>query len=178
VALTDKDTAITGDASLGKLQLPDSSVVTLGAQTRVQLAFFTQADVASAQFVVYAGKTRFKVEHPEGAKANYTFVTPTSSIAVRGTEGDIGVDGDSLTVNVYSASQPVSVTFSGGKVQLVNAGQSLTAKIVNGVVQLAINKLTQAAVDQFAGDFGVPANWADLKNQLLNQLPSVPRIHF
>jgi hypothetical protein len=178
IALTDRDTAITGDASLGKLQLPDSSVVTLGAQTRVQLAFFNQADVATAQFVVYQGKTRFKVEHPEGAKANYTFVTPTSSIAVRGTEGDIGVDGDSLTVNVYSASQAVSVTFSGGKIQLVNAGQSLTAKIVNGVVQLAVNKLTQAAIDQFSGDFGVPTNWADLKNQILNQLPSIPRIHF
>ncbi len=175
IALTDKETAITGDASLGKLQLPDSSVVTLGSQTRVQLAFFNQTDVANAQFVIYQGKTRFKVEHPEGAKANYTFVTPTSSIAVRGTEGDIGVDGDSLTVNVYSASQPVSVAFSGGKVQLVNAGQSLTAKIVNGVVQLAVNKLTQAAVDQFAGDFGVPTNWNDLKNQLLNQLPSIPR---
>ena len=180
IVLADRATAVTGDASLGKLQLPDSSVVTLGAQTRVQLAFFnqTQTDSANAQFVVYQGKTRFKVEHPEGAKANYTFVTPTSSIAVRGTEGDIGVDGDSLTVNVYSASQPVSVAFTGGKVQLVNAGQSLTAKIVNGVVQLAVNKLTQAAIDQFSGDFGVPTNWADLKNQLLNQLPSIPRIHF
>ncbi|MGH7714598.1 MAG: FecR domain-containing protein, partial [Vulcanimicrobiaceae bacterium] len=126
IALADKDIAITGDVSLGQLQLPDSSVVTLGAQTRVQLAFFNQSDIANAQFVVYQGKTRFKVEHPQGAKANYTFVTPTSSIAVRGTEGDIGVDGDSLTVNVYAASQPVSVTFSGGKVQMVNAGQSLT----------------------------------------------------
>ena len=47
IALADKETAITGDASLGKLQLPDSSVVTLGAQTRVQLAFFNQADVAN-----------------------------------------------------------------------------------------------------------------------------------
>jgi solute:Na+ symporter, SSS family len=177
IALSDKDFAITGDASLGRVQLPDSSTVTLASQTRVQLAFFHQADVASAQFVVYNGKTRFKVEHPQGAKADYTFVTPTSSIAVRGTEGDIAVDGNSLTVNVYSAAEPVQVSFPSGKVQVVGAGQSLVATIVNGIVQAQVNKLTQAAVDQFS-ELGLPTNWDQLKSQLLNQLPSVPRLHF
>ncbi|MBV8424114.1 MAG: FecR domain-containing protein [Candidatus Eremiobacteraeota bacterium] len=175
LAVADRDVAVTGDASLGQLQLPDSSTVTLASQTRVQIAFFNQADIANAQFVIYQGKTRFKVEHPQGGKANYTFVTPTSSVAVRGTEGDIGVDGNSLTVNVYSATEPVQVTFQNGQVQLVRAGQSLAAKIVNGIVQAQVNKLTQAAVDQF-GELGLPTNWDQLKNQLLNQLPSVPRI--
>lgn len=176
VVVADKDVATTGAESLGRLQLPDSSTVTLASQTRVQLAFFNQADTVNAQFVVYNGKTRFKVEHPAGGKANYTFVTPTSTVGVRGTEGDIGVDGDSLTVNVYSATEPVQVTFSNGKVLVVNAGQSLVAKLVNGLVQAQVNKLTQAAIDQFSNELGLPTNWDQLKNQILNQLPSVPGV--
>ncbi len=166
--VADKDVAVTGDDYLGRLQLPDSSTVTLASETRVQLAFFNQADVTSAQFVIYNGKTRFKVEHPQGGKANYTFVTPTSTVAVRGTEGDIGVDGNSLTLNVYSATEPVQVTFSNGKILTVNAGQSLVANIVNGILQTQINKLTQAAIDQF-NELGLPTNYEQLKNTVLNQ---------
>ena len=166
--VADKDVAVTGSDSVGRLQLPDSSTVTLASQTRVQLAFFNQTDVASAQFVIYNGKTRFKVEHPQGGKANYTFVTPTSTVGVRGTEGDIGVDGDSLTVNVYSATEPVQVSFTSGKVVVVNAGQSLVAKIVNGILQTQVDKLTQAAIDQF-NELGVPTNYDQLKSTVLNQ---------
>ncbi|MBV8602077.1 MAG: FecR domain-containing protein [Candidatus Eremiobacteraeota bacterium] len=176
IALADKDVAVTGSASLGRVQLPDSSIVTLASMTRVELSFFNRSDIASAQFVVYQGKTRFKVEHPQGAKANYTFVTPTSTISVRGTEGDIAVDDQSLTVNVYSAAEPVSVTFKDGQVKVVAAGQSLVAQIVNGIVQAQVGALTQAAVDKF-NELGVPTNWDQLKNQLLNRagIPSIPR---
>lgn len=176
IVLADKDVAVTGDASLGRVQLPDSSVVTLASDTRVELSFFNQAAITTAQFVVYQGKTRFKVEHPEGAKANYTFVTPTSSLAVRGTEGDIAVDEQSLTLNVYSAAEPVQVTFKDGSVKTVAAGQSLVASIVNGIVQAQVSALTQAAVDKFS-ELGVPTNWDQLKNQILNRvnLPSIPR---
>ena len=175
--VADKDTAVTGTDSLGRLQLPDSSTITLASETRVQLAFFNQADVADAQFVIYQGKTRFKVEHPQGGTANYRFVTPTSTIGVRGTEGDIGVDGNSLTVNVYSATQPVQVTFSNGKVLVVNAGQSLVANLVNGIVQAQINKLTQAAINEF-GELGLPTNYDQLKSQILNQAIQRVRLPF
>ncbi|MBV8074500.1 MAG: FecR domain-containing protein [Candidatus Eremiobacteraeota bacterium] len=178
IVLADKDVAVTGSASLGRVQLPDSSTVTLASLTRVELSFFTQsqAEIANAQFVVYQGKTRFKVEHAQGAKANYTFVTPTSTVSVRGTEGDIAVDDQSLTVNVYSASEPVSVTFKDGQVKVVAAGQSLVANIVNGIVQAQVGALTQAAVDKF-NELGVPTNWDSLKNQILNRVnaPSIPR---
>ena len=129
------------------------------------------------QFVVYNGKTRFKVEHPQGGKANYTFVTPTSTVGVRGTEGDIGVDGDSLTVNVYSATEPVQVSFSNGKIVTVNAGQSLVAKLVNGILQTQVNKLTQAAIDQF-NELGVPTNYDQLKSTILNQAIQRIRLPF
>jgi len=50
------------------------------------MAFFNQAQIANAKFIIYRGRTRFKIEHPNGKPANYTFQTPTAQIAVRGTE--------------------------------------------------------------------------------------------
>lgn len=183
--LVDADIAATADGSQGIVTLPDSSKVTLGAQTRVQLAFFNQADIATAKFVVYQGKTRFTVEHPQGAKANYTFVTPTTQIAVRGTEGDIGVDGDAITVNVYTTSDPnlpVEVTFTkgdkAGTTLKVLAGQSLVARLVNGIIQSQVDKITQAALDAF-GELGVPTTVEGFKSQAVERaksaLPAVPR---
>lgn len=163
VLLSDNDVAITGDASEAAVALPDSSRVTMGSDTRVQLAFFNQAEQNSAKFIVYQGKTRFKVEHPAGARANYTFVTPTASVAVRGTEGDIGVDGQNLVVNVYGLSDPnltVLVDTNDGQHFTIKAGQQLLAKWVNGKIQATISALTQQALAQF-DELGAPvSNWA------------------
>jgi Na+/proline symporter len=172
--LTDDDTAVTQTDSLAQVTLPDSSIVTLGATTRVQLAFFNQSDIASAKFIIYQGKTRFQVAHPQGGKANYTFVTPTTQIAVRGTEGDISVDGDNLTVNVYNSSDPngVLVTYTkGDKIGVavkVLPGQSLVANLVNGIIQSQVNKLTQAAMDQFA-ELGIPTSVQQVQNTVINK---------
>jgi hypothetical protein len=177
-ALNDKDVAATGDASLGALTLPDSSRVSLGSNTRVQLAFFAQTDVTNAQFVVYQGRTRFKIEHPQGAKANYKFVTPTAEVAVRGTEGDIGIDGDTLRVNVYHLTDdtlPVQVSFSNGKVVTLLGGQTLLARVVNGIVQTQIDRLTDAVIGQF-GEFGVPTSVDQLRDNAINQVRSRLRI--
>lgn len=161
--LADKDVAVTGDESQAAVILADSSRVTMGSDTRVEMAFFNQAEDTSAKFIVYQGKTRFKVEHPGGRPANYTFVTPTASVAVRGTEGDIGVDGQNLTVNVYGLSDPnlpVLVTTSDGKQYVIKAGQQLLAKWVNGKIQTTIDTLTQQALAQF-NELGAPAaDWA------------------
>ena len=161
--LADKDVAITGEQSQAAVILADSSRVTMGSDTRVEMAFFTQAENAGAKFIVYQGKTRFKVEHPGGRPANYTFITPTASIAVRGTEGDIGVDGRNLVVNVYGLSDPnlpVVVTTSDGKQYVIKAGQQLLAKWVNGKIQATIDTLTQQALAQF-DELGAPAaDWA------------------
>jgi hypothetical protein len=143
--------------------LPDSSQVEVGAQSKVQLAFFNAAVDNSAKFILYNGRVRFAVRHPQGAKANYTFTTTTGSVAVRGTQGDIGFDVDgSMRVNVYEVCDknlPVEVTLKNGQTFTLNAGQSLVAQLVNGVLQAEVQQLTQQLVDQFAPDFGVPTSW-------------------
>jgi solute:Na+ symporter, SSS family len=184
IALASQDWAATGGESQARVLLPDSSRVLIASDTRVQMARFEQSDVAHAQFVVDHGRVRFTVEHPQGARADYVFKTTTANIAVRGTEGDIGTDGDDLTVNVYntqSPDAPVEVTFTAGdqpgRTVKLFAGQSLVARLIDGVIQTQIGKITQAAMDQFA-ELGIPTSVADFKgraeDEVRNRLPSIP----
>jgi hypothetical protein len=174
-AIADKDYAITGKDSLAAVGLPDSSRVLVGAETKVQLAFFNQAAAATAKFLIYNGKVRFVVQHPQGAKADYTFQTPTATIGVRGTEGDIETTSDSFQVNVYEvcdASQPVTVTTKDGKSFQLVAGQSLVAQLVNGIVQEKVEQLTQQMINQFSPDFGVPTSWDAAKGEIVGMASS------
>lgn len=162
IVLSDSDFAVTGDASIGAVVLPESSRVTIGSDTRVQLAFFNQIQSTNAKFIIYRGTTRFKIEHPNGKPANYTFQTPTAQIAVRGTEGDIGVDGRDLTVNVYGLTDPnlpVVVTTEDGKKYALKAGQHLLASWVNGHIQTTVDAITEEAMSRFE-ELGAPvSNW-------------------
>ena len=178
------DWAATGSASQARVALPDSSRVLIASDTRVQMARFDQSDIAHAAFIVDHGRVRFEVQHPQGAHADYTFKTATANIAVRGTEGDIGVSGDDLTINVYNTQAPdapVEVTFTAGdhpgRVVRLFAGQSLVARLVNGIIQTQVGKITQAALDQFS-ELGVPTSIADFKgkldDQIRSRLPAIP----
>ena len=176
INLSDGDVTVTGDQSTARITLPDSSRVTIASASRVEMSFFNQSDVANAKFVVYQGRTRFNVEHPAGQKANYTFSTPTAQIAIRGTEGDIGIDGNELSINVYhlgDPNAPVEVTFAtgdqNGKTIKLVGGQSLVATLVNGIIQQKIDKINQAAIDKF-NDLGVPTSIDQLKSQVINEL--------
>jgi len=176
INLSDGDVTVTGDQSTARITLPDSSRVTIASASRVEMSFFNQSDIANAKFVVYQGKTRFNVEHPAGQKANYTFSTPTAQIAIRGTEGDIGIDRNELSINVYhlgDPNAPVEVTFTtgdqNGKTIKLVGGQSLVATLVNGIIQQKIDKINQAAIDKF-NDLGVPTSIDQLKSQVINEL--------
>jgi hypothetical protein len=170
IVLADKDYTITGDASLAAVGLPDSSRVLVGSDSKVQLGFFNQVQGTNAKFVIFKGKVRFAVQHPAGAKADYTFQTPTASIAVRGTEGDIESANGQLRVNVYEVcdpKQPVTVRTNDGHSFTLMPGQSLLAQIVNGVVQAQVQQITQQMIDQFSGDFGVPTSWDAAKGEVV-----------
>jgi ferric-dicitrate binding protein FerR (iron transport regulator) len=159
VVVKDDDLAKTGDRSMADVTLPDSSKVILASDTAIKLDTFTQESVAQAHFVVAYGKLRFRVEHPAGAKANFTFSTPTGEIAVRGTEGDISVDPfDGVRVNVYHLSDPalpVHVSMINGLTFDIPAGQKIWMRWQSGTLVGKVLPLTQAEIDRFS-ELGPP----------------------
>lgn len=165
VALDDNAWAVTGSNSMGAIIMPDSSRVIVGADTKVRLVSFSQTAVANAKFYILSGTVRFKVEHPQGSRANYTFQTPTAQIAVRGTQGDIVSDANgNLQINVYSLSNPslpVQVTLGNGQVFTLAAGQSLTIGTIGGVISGTVSTVTQSTFQPFS-QFGAPENAASM----------------
>jgi ferric-dicitrate binding protein FerR (iron transport regulator) len=159
VAVKDDDVAKTGDRSMAAVVLPDSSKVILASDTAIKLDTFDAASVAQAHFVVAYGKLRFRVEHPAGAKANFTFSTPTGELGVRGTEGDISVDPfDGVRVNVYHLSDPalpVHVSMINGLTFDIPAGQKIWMRWQSGTLVGKVLPLTQAEIDRFS-EFGPP----------------------
>lgn len=159
VVLNDDDVARTGEASMGAVLLPDSSKIILASNTAVKLDAFNAAGTAQAHFVVAYGKLRFQVQHPSGAKANFTFTTPTGEVAVRGTEGDISVDVlDGVRVNVYHLSDPslpVHVAMLNGQTFDIPAGQKIWMRWQSGTLVGKVLPLTQAEIDRF-NELGPP----------------------
>lgn len=176
IVLADKDYALTGADSRGAVDLPDSSVVTVGSDTKIQMAFFNQAAIANAKFVIYDGHARFEVRHPQGSKANYTFITPAATIAVRGTQGDIGVTPDSLQVNVYEVcdpQMPVVVTTKHGQQFTVGADQAFVGKLVGGILQAQVEQLTQQMIDQLSPDLSnIPMSVAEVRDRAMGAASS------
>jgi hypothetical protein len=163
--LNDADWATTGANSQATITLPDSSQVLIGQNSSVQMTSFTAGDVAAARFTISVGKVRFKVNHPQGAKADYKFQTTTGQIAVRGTEGDIFLNSNGgLQVNVYAVSNPalpVQVTLVNGQVFTLAAGQSLVAGAVAGAVTASVTGVSQGLYQPFS-EFPAPANAGSL----------------
>jgi ferric-dicitrate binding protein FerR (iron transport regulator) len=159
VVVKNDDVAKTGDRSMAAVTLPDSSKVILASDTAIKLDAFDAATIARAHFVVAYGKLRFRVEHPAGAKANYTFTTATGEIAVRGTEGDISADAfDGVRVNVYHLSDPslpVHVTMIDGQSFDIPAGQKIWMRWQSGTLVGKVLPLTQAEIDRFS-ELGPP----------------------
>jgi len=89
--LPDDAIAVTLADSQGLLRLVDSSEIDIGARARVRVGAFNAvaATGSSVTIRLETGAIHFVVRHPQGAHANYTFVTATTQIAVRGTEGYI-----------------------------------------------------------------------------------------
>jgi hypothetical protein len=90
IDLPDQATAVTLAQSRAQVTLLDSSTIDIGATTRVRLGAFNAVDSGKPNVVVLElGALHFIIRHPAGGRANYRFQTPTSQIAVRGTDGYI-----------------------------------------------------------------------------------------
>ncbi len=141
--LPDDAYAITQDKSAGLLQLPDSSLVSLGMNTKVQVgAFDSSQNGLGATIIVNGGALRFEVKRPQGGVANYHFVTPTSQVGVRGTVGLLALlNGQTTVACLACAADSITVTVAGQTYTLAT-GQVLTVTAGGGVTTGAVTSST------------------------------------
>ncbi|HTV91463.1 MAG TPA: FecR family protein [Verrucomicrobiae bacterium] len=157
--IADDDVARTGAASMASIVLGDSSQILMASNSVLKLDMFSQAEIAHAHFVVFAGKMRFRVLHPAGAHADYTFTTPTGQIGVRGTEGDIAVDPfDGVRMNVYHLTDPalpVHVTMIDGSTYDIAGGHKIWMRWLSGKLVARVTALSKDELDRFS-ELGPP----------------------
>lgn len=155
VVLPDDARAQTGRASAALLTLPDSSVVALGEKTDVVVGAFNTATVVNNTITLNGGALKFSIRHPQGGRSKYTFNTPTSQIAVRGTDGYLIVGPDGTQV-VCTQCEPGDVQVTLLKTGIVTAlvtGQVLTILNSGGATAGALSStsdLNSPAVNQFS----------------------------
>ncbi|GAC1393303.1 MAG: hypothetical protein NVSMB31_12500 [Vulcanimicrobiaceae bacterium] len=167
--LPDEAFAVTDMRSIADLNMPDSSVITIGEATEVQVGAFNSAIPAGSKITLKNGALKFSIKHPSGAQANYQFITPTSSIGVRGTEGYlvVGNNGTQLVCVACAAGDvTVSITATGVTTALVS-GQVLTITgtpaAATSVVGTTAN-LNTPAVNQFSNGANPFGNAAQVSN--------------
>ncbi len=146
--LPDDAFAVTQDKSAALLTLPDSSLVAFGQNTRVQVGAFNQAAQGPGSTVTVNGGTlRFDIRRPQGGAANYRFITPTSTIGVRGTVGLLSLLGGNTTVACLAcAADSLSVSV-GGQTFALATGQMLTVSASGAAV---LGPVTSSALNDFS----------------------------
>lgn len=160
VAVGDAVIATTAIATLATLSLQDSSEIRIGDRTTVRVGDLRAAEAnepAGGTLHLDRGAVRFNVKHPAGAQANYHFVTPTTSVAVRGTVGYFiaGPAGNQVYC-VKCEPGDVTITTPTEHVEL-HSGQTLNVTLENGAVTgtavVANRTINNPAIDQFLGGF-------------------------
>ena len=167
VEVGDTVVATTASASLATLQVLDSSEIRIGGLTTVRVGALRVAEAShpsSGTIFLERGAVRFNVAHLGGARASYTFITPTTQLAVRGTVGYFvhGPTGDQIYC-VSCDEGDVSIATTGQSFAL-RSGQTLIvatqAGRVTGTAVVANRTINNPAIDQFLGGvspFGEPA---------------------
>lgn len=155
--LPDDAFAVTKPNAQAVLRLADSSEIDIGENTKVQVGAFNAASSGNQNTIVLqGGALHFNIRHPQGGQSNYRFVTATSQIAVRGTEG--------FLVAGSNGTQVVCVTCATGDVTVQVGNQTLSVVSNQTLTVLGTNPLTATtsittnpslnnpAVNQFNGN--------------------------
>ncbi|HEY1727085.1 MAG TPA: FecR domain-containing protein [Candidatus Baltobacteraceae bacterium] len=116
-AVPDNAYVVTRASGVADLVMPDSSVIRIAQAASIQVGAFHDPGTGENTITIYNGSFRFKVQHPAGGVSNYKFVTPTSQIAVRGTEGLGTVKTDVTQVSTTVSNQPNDVQVAPAKMQ-------------------------------------------------------------
>ena len=152
--LPDDAFAVTKPHAAAILRLKDSSEIDIGENTKVQVGEFTAASSGTQNTInLQGGALHFNIRHPQGGQSNYKFVTATSQIAVRGTEGFLiaGTNGTQV-VCVSCAAGDVSVQVGQRTLSIVS-NQTLTVLGTNplsATTSITTNpSINNPAVNQF-----------------------------
>ncbi len=116
-AVPDNSYVVTHGSGVADLVMPDSSVIRIAQAATIQVGEFHDPGTGTNQITILNGSFRFKVQHPAGGVSNYKFVTPTSQIAVRGTEGLGTVKSDVTQVSTTVSTTPNDVQVAAAKMQ-------------------------------------------------------------
>ena len=155
--LPDDAFAVTKPNGSAVLRLKDSSEIDIGENTKVQVGAFNAASSGNQNTIVLnGGALHFNIRHPQGGQSNYRFVTATSQIAVRGTEGFLiaGANGTQV-VCVSCAAGDVSVQVGQQTVSIVT-NQTLTvlgSNPLTATTSITANPtVNNPAINQFNGN--------------------------
>lgn len=146
--------AITQAKSAARVVFADSSEIRIGDRTRVRIGDLVPG-TNERVVVLERGAVRFDIIHPAGPHTTFTFKTPTSQIAVRGTVG-YAVTGPLGDQYYCVACQPGDVEIrAGDRTLTIVSGQSVNVLANNGrIVQTQIvqnETVNNPAIDQFLG---------------------------
>lgn len=115
IDLPDDALGVTLARSQATLRMADSSEIDVGERARFRVGAFNAIGSGKPTVVTLElGALHFVVRHPQGSLSNYRFVTSTTQIAVRGTEGYI-VAGPTGTDFYCVACRPGDVTVTVGR---------------------------------------------------------------
>jgi hypothetical protein len=152
--LPDDAYAVTKPNASAVLRLKDSSEIDIGENTKVQVGAFSPAASGNTNTIALnGGALHFNIRHPQGGQSNYKFVTATSQIAVRGTEGFLiaGANGTQV-VCVSCAAGDVTVQVGQQTVSIVS-NQTLTVlgtNPLNATTSITTNpSVNNPAINQF-----------------------------
>lgn len=155
--LPDDAYAVTKPNAAAVLRLADSSEIDIGESTKVQVGAFSPAATGNQNTIVLnGGALHFNIRHPQGGQSNYHFVTATSQIAVRGTEGFLiaGANGTQI-VCVSCATGDVTVQVGQQTISVVT-NQTLTvlgSNPLTATTSISANPtVNNPAVNQFNGN--------------------------
>lgn len=111
------------------IELTDGSLILVRPGSTILLKDFRTASSVRELFEILVGRVRVKINHLAGKPNPYRINSPTASIAVRGTEFSVAVDGIGETeVVVYEGLVEVTNLSNPSNRVLVNPGQGVIVR--------------------------------------------------
>ncbi|MCX8110377.1 MAG: FecR family protein [Syntrophorhabdaceae bacterium] len=128
-----KDLVITGEVARTKLMLIDSSLLTIGNNSRVEITdFLLDKDTRKGIILVKSGALHAKAESLAVPNSRFEIRTPTAVIGARGTEWFTETEEEGTSI--YSMSQSINVYNPAYPNQIVTVPENHFSRVKKGSV--------------------------------------------